>query len=440
MFSFVISCSEHALPRQAYPGPVRAVAILTLLLASSTPALADTLTLPTPESARVQQAELIKAVGGRPDRLLKSVVPGPVVNDEIVNVGLGGTGDVQTVGVDQRLTLTGVGDYAVRERGPARSAVSLSAENPPITRRGAVVWQGFSPGRRDLAARLVLDSQLEGPRLPLTVTVVFAGVDGKTAVEPGGHVPGAGTVTITVANATSQPQVLPTGTDAAATTLAPLLDKALALSRHPGAGRLLSTDSGLPATLTAAGVADIQATQSVPMRLTGSLTVRGATATVEGPATTPATGGATFAGTLGGSLSQNAAASVTFTAKVDGPGDLALDLSAVGALNQGELAPPDGFASWARWAASGPSLPQRKAALDLLVAVAATGARASSYSPYLGADLVGEGSTTFHYAFASAPKQIANVAVLHPRWGAIGVTGLLLMLLLGGAAEVWRRN
>lgn len=426
---------------------MRSVAILTLLVATSAlivtdaPALADTLVLPTPEAALVQQRDLILAVGGQPDRLLKSDVPGPVVNDEVVTVGLGGDGSVAQVGADQRLTLTGVGDYAVRERGPARSAVSLSAENPPITRRGAVVWQGFSPGRRDLAARLVLDPALEGPRVPLTVAVAFTGADGKpTSLAPGGHVPAAGTVTVTITNATSQPQVLPTADDARAATLAPLLDQALAASRAPGPGRLPSTEDGLPTTLQVGSVARVQTTQSVPFRLTGFLTVTGATATVDGPATTPVAGGASFTGTLGGSLPQNDKASVTFTAKVGGPGELVLDLDAVNALNQGEVVPPDGFSSWARWAASGPSKPQRKAALDLLVAVAATGARASSYSPYLGADLEGKGTTRFHYAFAPAPKVVAAASSLHPRWGPITGTAGALLLLLVGAGAIWRRS
>lgn len=437
----MLGASSMPYPRAPTLGGVRIVAILTLLVATAAPAFADTLTLPTPEAARVQRDDLIRAVGGQPDRLLKSDVPGPVVNDETVNVGVGGDGSVAIVGADQRLSLTGEGDYSVRERGPARSAVSLSSENPPITQRGALVWQGFSPGRRDLAARLVLDPQIEGPHLPLTLAVGFTGADGRTAaLAPGGHVPAAGTVTVTVTNGTSQPQVLPTADDAPAAVLAPLLDTALAVSRRAGPDRLPSTDAGLPAEVQAGAVARVQAAQSVPFRLTGSLTVAGATATVDGPATTPIAGGASFEGTLGGSLPQNAAASVTFTAKVDGPGELVLDLEAVNTLNQGELAPPDGHSSWARWAAAGPSKQQRKAALDLLVAVAATGARASSYSPYLGADLAGKGSTRFHYAFAPAPKVVAAARSLHPRWGPIAGTAGALLLLLVGAGAVWRRS
>ncbi len=412
-----------------------------LLLASAGPALADTLELPTPEAARAQQSDLIIAVRGRPDRLLASDVPGPVINDELVRVGLGGDGRVQAVTADQRLRLTGEGDYAVRERGPARSATSLGSERPPITRLGAVVWQGFSPGRRDLAARLVLDPTIERSHLPLTVALSFTGADGQPRVlSPGGRIPGAGTTKIVLTNATSQPQVLPTAADAPATVVAPLLDKALAVSRRPGPARLPSTVQGLPTSLTATAVNRIEASQAVPLRLTGSLTVAGTTATVEGPSTTATPTGATFAGTLGGSLPANAAASVTFTVRTEGPGDLDLDLRVVGALNTGELAPPDGFSSWSRWAATDPPVAQRKQALDLLVAVAATGARASSYSPYLGADLRGTGTTAFQYSLAPAPEVVAVVRGLTPRWNVIALTALALLVLLGQAGLLWRQS
>ncbi len=418
-----------------------AVLVGALLLASAGPALADTLELPTPEAARAQQNDLLLALGGRPDRLLASDVPGPVVNDEVVHVGLAGDGGVQVVTADQRLQLTGEGDYAVRERGPARSATSLGSERPPITRLGAVVWQGFSPGRRDLAARLVLDPAIEGPRLPLTVSLSFTGADGQARpLQPGGRIPEAGTTTLTVTNATSQPQVLPTAADAAAAVVAPLLDAALAVSRRPGPGRLPSTDLGLPTSLAATGAARIQASQAVPLRVTGSLVVTGTTATVEGPSTTPTATGATFAGTLGGSLPANAGAAVTFTVRTEGPGVLTVDLTAVGALNTGELTPPEGFSTWARWAAAEPPVAQRKQALDLLIAVAATGARASSYSPYLGADLQGTGTTEFRYAFAPPPERVAVVQGLTPQWGVLALTGLALLVLLSQAGLLWRQS
>ncbi|MGZ6804836.1 MAG: hypothetical protein ACXVFU_17490 [Nocardioidaceae bacterium] len=416
------------------------VACVTLAVLAVLPAaaLADSIELPTPEAARVAQSNLILAVGGRPDRLLRSDVPGRVVNDETVLVGLGGDGGVRTVEADQRLQLEGEGDYSVRERGPARSARSLTAEPPPVTQRGAVVWQGFSPGRRDLAARLVLDPLIEAPHLPLTVRVSFTDAKGRTGPLPdGGRVPGRGTVTVTLTDATAQPAQLPTAADADPSVLAPALDRALAVARRPSAARLPSTDAGLPKALPVTGAAAVQGSQAVPLRVTGALHLTGTTGTVTGPATTPAAGGASFAGTLGG---VRGTPSVTFTAQVAGAGALGLDLTAVAALNPAELVPPDGFPTWRAWAAARPAPAARKAALDLLVEVAATGARASSYSPYLGADLSGTGSTTFRWAFAPAVRTAAAAPVLHPRWGPIGVLTAGLLALLAGATVVWRRS
>ncbi|MCU1593794.1 MAG: hypothetical protein JWO12_1186 [Frankiales bacterium] len=379
-----------------------------------------TITLPSPEAARVQQANLIKAVGGRPDRLLQSFVPGPVVNAETVRVGLAPSGAVSSVTADQRLTLTGTGDYAIRERGPARSARSLSSEPPPVTRRGAVVWQGFSPGSRALAASLVLDPAIEAPHLPLTVAV-------------SGSASSPGQVTVTVTNTTAQPADLPTGSDVAPAEVAGPLDAARAVARHPTALRLPTTSAGLPATVEVSAPATVASSQAVPLRVTGSLSVVGGAGVLSGPAVS----GSSFAGTLGG---VGGTTSVTFTLGVTKPGALALSLTAVNALNPAQLAPPRGLPSWRTWAGSSPPLAERRAALDLLVEVAASGARASSYSPYLGADLRGTGSTTFSYSFVAAAEVAAPRAVLRPKWGALSLAGLGLLALLSAAAAVWRRS
>jgi hypothetical protein len=395
-------------------------------------AAADSIELPTPEAAQVQSANLIKAVGGRPDRLLASDVPGPVDNDEVIRVGLGGDGSVQQVLADQRLQLTGEGDYAIRERGPARSARSLTSEPPPVTRRGAVVWQGFSPGRRDLGARLVLDAQLEATRLPLTVSV---SLDGKP-LGPGGRIPHAGRVSVTVTNTTAQPQLLPTAQDVSASVVAGAHDRLRA--RKPSAARLPTTGTGFPASLPVTGASQVSSTQAVPYFLSGSLRLVGTTGSVTGPGTTSVSDGAFVRGTLGGSLPGHTSAAVTFVAEATGPGLLKLDLSAVAALNPTELRPPGSFASWAAWAAAGPSVESRRQALDLLVAVAATGARASSYSPYLGADLTGTGSTRFRWAFVP-PGRVEVVEALTPKWGAISVTAVAALLIALDLALLWRR-
>ena len=433
--------------RAAVPAGTAAVLLLFPGAALATRAGADDLLqLPTPEAAKVQEARLLLAVqkaqsAFRSDRLKPSIVPGPVRNDERLLVGVGGDGTVRTVAMEQRLDVEGVGDYAIRERGPAREATSLGTERPPLTQRGAVVWQGFTPGHRSLAARLRLDPALEAEHLPLAVAVTFTSASGRGEhVADGGRIPGAGTVHVTLTNTTSQPQELPTAADAPAAELAGPLDLALRVARHPSAARLPSTDDGLPRQLTVSRSAQVSASQGVPLRLTGALTLTGTTGSVSGPTTVPTASGATFAGTLGGSLDGRQSASVTFDVKTDGPGTLALQLDTVAALNAQELAPPGTFLTWHEWAASHPSQQDRKSALDLLVAVAATGARATSFSPYLGADLRGTGTTSYRYAFAPPTAVPVRHVVLHPRWGPLSLAGAGVLLLLAGGYATWRRS
>jgi hypothetical protein len=412
-------------------------ALVALLLLVPGTAAADTIELPTSDAAQLAATAILKLLPNfRPDRLLPSDVPGAVVNDEVVRVGVAGDGAVRRVVLEQRLRLQGTGDYAVRERGPAREATSLSTDPAPVTRRGAVVWQGFSPGSRDLAARLLLDPQIEAVHLPLGVTASFTAGGATRPLDPGGRVPGAGTVTLTLKNLTEQPATLPTGRDAAASVVAPLLDRALTVARHPSAARLPSTDGGLPARLAVVGAAQEEASQAVPFRLSGTVRVVGTTGAVTGPATSPLADGASFAGVLGG---VGGVPEVSFSVRVDGPGTVALDVAAVAALDPRALAPPRGLPSWRAWAATAPPAAERKAALDLLVQVAATGARASSYSPYLGADLLGTGSTSFHYAFAPAERAAATRAHLEPRWGPISLAVLAFLLVLTNAGLLWRR-
>lgn len=172
---------------------------------------------------------------------------------------------------------------------------------------------------------------------------------------------------------------------------------------------------------------------SVPLRLTGRLLLRGTTGGVTGGGTQPVEGGAEVRGTLHD-------APARFEVRVDGPGELALDLSAVPALDLRTLVPPDGAPSWRAWAADRPDAAAGRTALDLLVAVAATGARATSFSPYLGADLPGTDRTRFSYAFAPVEQVAAVRAPLQPRPGALALAGLAGLLVLGGAAGVWRQS
>jgi len=412
------------------------VAAVALLLCA---APAGALELPSPAEQRAQDVALLKEVGARADRVLVSQVPGPVVNTEVVRVALDGTGTPQSVVVEQRLRLSGTGDYSVRERGPARASEPLGDEPPPVTKFGAVVWQGFSPGSRELAARLTLDPVLEAPRLPLRVTTSY---DGQ-ALGPGGAVPDAGTVLLTLTNRTAQPATLPTAVDAPAAPLAAALDKARAAALAPAGPRLPAAGAGLPAQVPATGAAQVAGQTTVPLRITGTVRVLGPDGTprpglgsVSGPpaAATPTADGARIAGTL------PAGVEAVLRVELSGAARLELDLTVVPAFDPRTLDPPDGAASWAAWARSGPSQAARRAALDLLVATAATAARATSYSPYLGADLPGSGSTVFRYSLAAPPELEQRAVDLTPRPGALALTGVALLLLAGNGVLLWRRS
>jgi hypothetical protein len=155
---------------------------------------------------------------------------------------------------------------------------------------------------------------------------------------------------------------------------------------------------------------------------------------VAGPGTTPVPDGAVVAGTLPGG------GSTEFTAVLGAAGAISLDLNVVPALDARQLTPPRGLTTWSAWARSRPPPAERQAALDLLVATAAAGARASSYSPYLGVDLPGTGSTVFHYAFAPREAVRTAAASLHPKGGPIALAGFALLLVLVNAGLVWRRS
>lgn len=72
----------------------------------------------------------------------------------------------------QRLELRGKGDYLLLVPAPLRDVFpARGTESDPGGRSDAVLWQGFSPGRRLLAARLVLEPRPAAAGLPLRVRI-----------------------------------------------------------------------------------------------------------------------------------------------------------------------------------------------------------------------------------------------------------------------------
>jgi hypothetical protein len=93
-----------------------------------------------------------------------------------VLVGIDGAGAPVSVDVVQRLTLHGLGDYTFAVPGPVTDVVAApgSASDPGL-RQGAILWSGFSPGRKTLAARATLKLSEAVPALPLRLTIAREG-------------------------------------------------------------------------------------------------------------------------------------------------------------------------------------------------------------------------------------------------------------------------
>jgi hypothetical protein len=99
-----------------------------------------------------------------------------VRSTERVLVGIDASGKPLSVDVVQRLTLVGLGDYTFAVPGPVTDvgAAPGSASEPGL-RQGAILWSGFSPGRKLLVARAALRLGVAAPALPFRLTITQDG-------------------------------------------------------------------------------------------------------------------------------------------------------------------------------------------------------------------------------------------------------------------------
>jgi hypothetical protein len=148
------------------------VALVVAALAAPGAALAARPTgalLPSPTAPLDTRVPLTAraAVAVLPTRMPPGV---QVTNEQEVLVDLAHDGRVVRVRVRQRLTLSGVGDYFFQVPAPVRDVRALpESQGEPGLRQGAVLWQGFSPGERVLAAEIELDPRAAARALPLAV-------------------------------------------------------------------------------------------------------------------------------------------------------------------------------------------------------------------------------------------------------------------------------
>jgi hypothetical protein len=122
-----------------------------------------------------------------PGTALPNVFKPPIGGSTRVAVGIDGSGQVVSVEATQRLVLKRLGDYRLTVPAPVQDVVEAAgSESTPGLRRGAMVWSGFSAGRKVLAASATLEPRAAAALLPLQVeisegSVRLANVTGTTA-------------------------------------------------------------------------------------------------------------------------------------------------------------------------------------------------------------------------------------------------------------------
>ena len=89
---------------------------------------------------------------------------------ETVGVKVDGSGRPLAIRVNQRLTISGKGDYQLAVGGPIEEVRRGSgSESEPGFRKDQALWAGFSPGRKRLAADIWLRVPPAAPYLPLRI-------------------------------------------------------------------------------------------------------------------------------------------------------------------------------------------------------------------------------------------------------------------------------
>jgi hypothetical protein len=113
-----------------------------------------------------------------------------ITSTERVNVGVAGEGRVTAVHVREHLAVSGRGDYQFAISGPIDDVrAAPGSDSEPGLRVNQVLWAGFSPGKKVLAADVTLRPRAAAPFLPVRLELQRE----------------AGGVTLSVVNATPTP-------------------------------------------------------------------------------------------------------------------------------------------------------------------------------------------------------------------------------------------
>jgi hypothetical protein len=375
---------------------------------------------------------------------IETKLPGPAADAESITVDLGLDGAPDRVQALQRLTLSGVGDFSFKVPGPARNVRALPGSGSrPGLRKGSLLWQGFSPGKKLLAAAMDLSPGLETPRLPLRFTISL-----KVAGRPlrlGERLSGSLDLSIRVANASSIPvKVAEAQVDAG--NAARLLDRIrseLVAGRRPRPG-----ERGLPVEVAVTGHLRSRTEQvEAPFGVDGEIFFGAGTlsqVSVDGATASIGRDGihARFHGLLGGGEPTTISVRVRGMATSLGLPSFRL-LARPAVPSPGWVRPPGGR-TWARAVAAGRGVIDGRHLLAKAMDVMWRVARLRQYDGYLGnPDPTGPADSTYLFRLAPARATVAPPAPPSARPVSIpGAVGLSLagLVMLFALALVWARS
>jgi hypothetical protein len=366
-----------------------------------------------------------------------------VTDREQVRVDLSTNGSVEAVEVTQRLELSGLGDFSFKVAGPATDVEALpESANQPGLRRGAVLWQGFSPGKKLLAARMHLFPAQESTRLPVRFELSMAA--GGAPLEPGAFRTGPLQLTLHISNVSAVPITMidsPADPGELAQVLDAIQGSLLRRERPaPGAG-------GVPTDVAATGPLDSR-TEDVeaPFKVAGELVFP------QGTLTAPAV--------TGGKVSQEAdGVHVRFERLLGGGSPLDLTLTVEGQAHglglpvftataapappRAAVVKPPTPAGWTASVAADPSAFEGTTMLAEAMSALWRVARLGQFDAYLGnPDPFGPSTTSYTFRLApraaSAPEVAAFGGPIRPL--SLVVLAVFALLMLFGAAVVWANS
>ncbi len=332
------------------------------------------------------------------------IAPGlHIASTERVRVKVDGTGKPNAIHVRQQLTVKGKGDYQVAVSGPIEDVRrGPGSQSEPGFRADQVLWAGFSPGTKQLAADIALRVPPAVPYLPLRLHLTR---------EDGG-------VTLTVTNATTTPVMSYEGV-VKPTEIARLLD---ATRRSSLAGKRVKA-----AFATFLGTVHVPRR---PLQIEAPLRVRGE---LDLPGREPVT----FSRVLGDGQP------LSFEVHAEGSGEPELDVSASPAPVVHLLRPP-GASTWAAAIRRRP-IPGAEL-LSRLIGARFRLVRADQYQTFLAdPDADGHSRAVYEYKTVAAqgPQHVASPA----RGGGGGSDALVIVLVIlgslvvaGGGLVVWAHS